>query len=114
MPFLRNDFKTHICVLHQITFSGECDECASTRGVIDALKLKALERVALKAFKKFDEEERLDAERAEAERLENERLETEAAAKALIQLSRVIEVEKRYPIIVSLLKTPSILNGRRH
>ena len=114
MPFSRDNFKKLICVLHQTTYNGECDECAFTRGVKDALKLKALERVALKAFKKFDEEARLDAERAEAERLENERLETEAAAKALIQLGREIEVEKRYPTIVSLLKTPSILNGRRH
>ena len=108
-----NDFKTHICVLHQTTFSGECGECASTRGVLEALKLKALERVALKEIRRLDEEERFEAERLEAEKLEKERLETEAAAKSLINIRRVIKVEERFPIIVSLLKAPSNLNGRR-
>ena len=113
MPFLGNDFKTHICVLHQTTFSGECDECASTRGVLEALKLKALERVALKEIRRLDEEERLETERLEAERIEKQRLETEEAAKSLISIRRVVEVEENFPIIVSLLKAPSKLNGRR-
>ena len=113
MPFLGEDFKTHICVLHHSIFRVECLDCATTRDVLKELELKTLERKALKEIRRLDEEERLETERLEAERIEKQRLETEEAAKSLISIRQVVEVEENFPIIVSLLKAPSKLNGRR-
>ena len=90
MPFSRDNFNLHICVQHGVAHKGRCSECALHFKV---LKLKRLEEVALKALKGWEESERLEAK---------------AAADALIAFSRELEVEKRFPTIVSLIRKPSI------
>ena len=91
MPFSKNDFKLSICIRHEQAHNGRCGECTLHHKV---LKLKKLERVALKEFEEL------------------ERLEAEAAANALIKFSRELEVEKRFPIIVSLIRRPSIMTRK--
>ena len=90
MPFLKDSFNLHICVRHALAHKGRCNECALHFKV---LKLKKLEKVALKALKAWDE---------------SEKLETKAAADALIAFARELEVEKRFPTIVSFIRKLSI------
>ena len=109
MPF----WTWHICVPHQSIFAIECFDCAAKRDILREIELKKLERKALKELRRFDEEERIETERLETERIEKQRRETEEAAKSLISIRRVFEVEENFLIIVSLLRAPSKLNGRR-
>ena len=103
----------HICVPHQAIFAIECLDCAVKRDILKELEIKKLERKALKEFRRFDEEDRIEIERLEAERIETQRRETEEAAKSLISIRRIAEVEEDFPLIVSLLRAPSKVNGRR-
>ena len=109
MPF----WAWHICVPHQAIFAIECLDCAVKRDILKELEIKKLERKAVKEFKRIEEEERIENERLEAERIETQRREAEEAAKSLISISRVAEVEEEFPLIVSLLRAPSKVNGRK-
>ena len=114
----------HICVPHQAIFAIECRDCALTEAILEEKKIKKLEGIAVKEFQRIEEEERIENERLEEEeRIENERLEEERieqerreaedAAKSLISISRIPELERKFPLIVSLLRAPSKVNGRK-
>ena len=95
----------HICVPHQAIFATECRDCVLTKAILEEKEIKKLERIAAKAF-------RVENEKEEEERAEKERQEAEEAARSLISISRITEVEREFPLIVSLLRAPSKVNGR--
>ena len=96
----------HICVPHQAIFATECRDCVLTKAILEEKEIKKLGRIAAKAFRVANEKE-------EEERAEKERQEAEEAARSLISISRIPEVEREFPLIVSLLRAPSKVNGRR-
>ena len=95
----------HICVPHQAIFATECRDCVLTKAILEEKEIKKLGRIAAKAFRVANEKE-------EEERAEKERQEAEEAARSLISISRIPEVEREFPLIVSLLRAPSKVNGR--
>ena len=95
----------HICVPHQAIFATECRDCVLTKAILEEKEIKKLGRIAAKAFRVANEKE-------EEERAEKERQEAAEAARSLISISRIPEVEREFPLIVSLLRAPSKVNGR--
>ena len=98
----------HICVLHQTIFPTECFICATERELLREREIRKLERAALKELKNLDEEEEIERQRLEEERIEAEVRETEEAARTLISIPRIKEVETEFPLIVSLLRAPFV------
>ena len=105
---MRNYFRDLFCVPHQSIFAVECFNCATERDVLKEREIRKLERTALRELRNLDEEERIETERLEAERIETRKRETEEAAKTLISISRIREVEEEFPLIVSLLRAPFV------
>ena len=103
----------HICVPHQAIFAIVCRDCALTEANLEEKKIKKLEGIAVKEFQRIEEEERIENERLEEERIERERREAEDAARSLISISRIPELEREFPLIISLLRAPSKVNGRK-
>ena len=103
----------HICVPHQAIFATECRDCVLTKAILEEKEIKKLERIAAKAFRVANEKEEEERAEKEEERAEKERQEAEEAARSLISISRITEVEREFPLIVSLLRAPSKVNGRR-
>ena len=125
----------HICVPHQAIFAIVCRDCALTEANLEEKKIKKLEGIAVREFQRIEEgerivnerleeeerienerleeEERIENERLQEERIERERREAEDAARSLISISRIPELEREFPLIVSLLRAPSKVNGRK-
>ena len=98
----------HICVLHQSIFATECFICATERDLLKEREIRKLERTALRGLRNLDEEEEIENQRLEIERIETEIRETEEAARTLISIRRIREVETEFPLIVSLLRAPFV------
>ena len=98
---------------HQAIFATECRDCVLTKAILEDKEIKKLERIAVKAFQRIEEEEIIEKERLEERRIEKERQEAEEAARSLISISCIPDLEREFPLIVSLLRAPSKVNGRR-